>query len=132
MSKTKPFMVSQHLAPIRSLANGPETKRLDNRSRMSREVHVRNCEQLGGRFPGLTRLIVHCKNETEARYIRNRIRERLAACKLELHPEKTKIVYCKQSNRKGGYKKHISFDFLGYTFRPDRIYQRDEGSGGSL
>ena len=77
-------------------------------------------------------IIVHCKNETEARYIRNRIRERLAACKLELHPEKTKIVYCKQSNRRGKYEKHISFDFLGFTFRPDRVYQRDEEGKGSL
>jgi len=37
--------------------------------------------------------------------------------RLELHPEKTKIVYCKDADRKGSYK-HESFDFLGYTFRP--------------
>lgn len=45
------------------------------------------------------------------------IRERLAECGLELHPEKTQIVYCKDSNRSGGHEQ-ISFDFLGYTFRP--------------
>ncbi len=77
-------------------------------------------------------IIVHCKNDTEARYIRNRIRERLVACKLELHPDKPKIVYCKQSNRRGKYDKHISFDFLGFTFRPDRMYRRNEDGKGSL
>ena len=42
---------------------------------------------------------------------------RLAQCKLELHPEKTKIVYCKDVDRKGDYPKE-SFDFLGFEFRP--------------
>ncbi len=36
---------------------------------------------------------------------------------LELHPDKTKIVYCKDANRKGSYE-HEQFDFLGYRFRP--------------
>ena len=43
--------------------------------------------------------------------------ERLAACGLVLHPQKTKIVYCKDTNRGGRYPV-IQFDFLGYTFRP--------------
>src|SRR6478609_4904620 len=47
------------------------------------------------------------------------IRARLAECGLELHPEKTKIVYCQDSDRKGQHE-HIQFDFLGYTFRPRR------------
>ena len=42
---------------------------------------------------------------------------RLARCKLQLHPEKTKIVYCKDAKRPGNYE-HESFDFLGYGFRP--------------
>ena len=45
------------------------------------------------------------------------IKERLKRCGLELHPEKTKIVYCKDSFRKGDYPNE-KFDFLGYTFRP--------------
>ncbi|MER9958799.1 hypothetical protein NKJ52_28910 [Mesorhizobium australicum] len=45
------------------------------------------------------------------------IRGRLAECGLELHPEKTRIVYCKDSNRREEHE-HVSFDFLGYTFRP--------------
>lgn len=76
-------------------------------------------------------IIVHCKNETEARYIKNRIRERMAECKLELHPKKTKIVYCKQSNRRGKYKDN-QFDFLGFTFKPGSIYGKDASGKGQI
>ena len=62
-------------------------------------------------------IIVHCKTEEEATKLKEEIKERLLKCKLELHPEKTKIVYCKDSNRKGN-SEHEKFDFLGYTFRP--------------
>jgi len=62
-------------------------------------------------------IIVHCKTEKQAQYMVERIRERLKQCKLILHPEKTKIVYCKDDNRKGDGKV-TSFDFLGYTFKP--------------
>jgi RNA-directed DNA polymerase len=48
---------------------------------------------------------------------------RLAACKLQLHPQKTKIVYCKDSNRHGSHPQQ-RFDFLGYTFRPRRSMSR--------
>ena len=48
--------------------------------------------------------------------LRAAIAERLGALGLELHPEKTKIVYCKDTNRRGS-SEHTSFDFLGYTFR---------------
>jgi RNA-directed DNA polymerase len=50
-------------------------------------------------------------------FIASKIKVRLAQCKLELCPEKTKTVYCKDSNRNGEYYNQ-SFDFLGYTFRP--------------
>jgi RNA-directed DNA polymerase len=45
------------------------------------------------------------------------LKERFEACGLELHPTKTKIAYCKDGSRKGKHE-NISFDFLGYTFRP--------------
>ena len=48
--------------------------------------------------------------------LRAAIAERLGTVGLELHPEKTKIVYCKDANRRGSTE-HTSFDFLGYTFR---------------
>jgi hypothetical protein len=44
------------------------------------------------------------------------LRERFRACGLELHPEKTKIVYCKDGSRRGNYE-NTEFDFLSYTFR---------------
>lgn len=62
-------------------------------------------------------IVVHCRSEAEAKEIRERISQRLKGCKLELHSEKTQVVYCKDENRKGSYPKE-AFDFLGYTFRP--------------
>ena len=62
-------------------------------------------------------VVVHCRSEAQARFIRRKIEERLRACKLELHPEKTKIVYCRDSNRQAE-STAVAFDFLGYTFRP--------------
>jgi RNA-directed DNA polymerase len=61
-------------------------------------------------------VIVHCKTEREALAMRKVIAERLQNCGLELHPEKTKIVYCKDDDRRRTYL-HEKFDFLGYTFR---------------
>lgn len=64
--------------------------------------------------------VVHCDSEQEARQVRDAIAARLAECGLQLHPDKTRIVYCKDSNRKGSYE-HERFDFLSYTFRPRRV-----------
>ena len=61
--------------------------------------------------------VFHCKTEQEARELSMAMEKRLAACRLELHPEKTRIVYCKDDRRKGTYPNN-TFDFLGYTFRP--------------
>jgi hypothetical protein len=61
-------------------------------------------------------VIVHCRTEREALAMRKAIAERLQNCGLELHPEKTKIVYCKDDDRRRTYL-HEKFDFLGYTFR---------------
>ncbi|HWT83494.1 MAG TPA: group II intron reverse transcriptase/maturase, partial [Candidatus Methylomirabilis sp.] len=61
-------------------------------------------------------IIVHCDSEEQARQLRAAIAKRLGALGLELHPAKTKIVYCKDANRPGSFE-HTSFDFLGYTFR---------------
>jgi RNA-directed DNA polymerase len=63
--------------------------------------------------------ICHCRSEVQARLLREALEVRLAACKLELHPHKTKIVYCKDANRRDNYPEQ-RFDFLGYTFRPRR------------
>jgi len=62
-------------------------------------------------------VIIHCDSENQARQLLDMLQRRFAECKLELHPQKTKIVYCKDDNRHGNYPEQ-SFDFLGYTFRP--------------
>ena len=56
--------------------------------------------------------VVHCTSEDEARHVLEAIRSRLAECGLELHPEKTRIVYCKDEDRRGSYRT-TAFDFLG-------------------
>ena len=61
-------------------------------------------------------ILVHCKSERQARWIKSAIEGRLQHCRLQLHPQKTKIVYCKDSSRRGNYSNE-KFDFLGYTFR---------------
>jgi RNA-directed DNA polymerase len=61
-------------------------------------------------------VVAHCDSEEQARTLRAAIATRLEALGLELHPEKTRIVYCKDANR-SGEAEHTSFDFLGYTFR---------------
>lgn len=66
--------------------------------------------------------IIHCKTETEAKEILGNLNQRLKECKLELHPLKTKIIYCKDKDRKKKYPV-TEFDFLGYTFR--RLFIKD-------
>jgi RNA-directed DNA polymerase len=63
--------------------------------------------------------LVHSHTKEEAEQILERLRERFKTCGLELHPDKTRIVYCKDDDRKGSYQ-DTSFEFLGYTFRPRR------------
>lgn len=60
--------------------------------------------------------IIHCKTKEEAEYILGKLKERMLKCKLEIHPEKTRIVYCR-SDKNTERHEHESFDFLGYTFR---------------
>jgi len=67
--------------------------------------------------------ILHCKTEAQAQQVREHLAERLKDCGLELHPQKTRIVYCKDSRRTQTHE-HIQFDFLGYTFRPRRVASR--------
>lgn len=61
--------------------------------------------------------VVHCTSQAQARQVRDAIAQRLVECGLRLHPDKTRIVYCKDEKRSGSHE-HESFDFLGYTFRP--------------
>ena len=63
--------------------------------------------------------LVHCRTEQEARALKAALQARLAECGLEMHPDKTKIVYCKDGKRKASYP-NVTFDFVGYGFRPRR------------
>ncbi len=67
--------------------------------------------------------IVHCKSEAQAQMIRRAIEERMAECGMELNPQKTKIVYCKDDDRRGNYPNE-KFDFLGFTFQARRSKNR--------
>ncbi len=67
--------------------------------------------------------ITHCRTEAEAKLLLKSLDVRFNECGLELHPEKTKIVYCKDDDRRGEYS-DISFDFLSYTFSPRRSKNR--------
>jgi RNA-directed DNA polymerase len=67
--------------------------------------------------------VIHCKSREQAEFVLEKVRERLKGCGLELHPEKTKIVYCKDDDRQGDFES-IKFDFLGYRFQPRRARNR--------
>src|SRR6266436_178623 len=68
-------------------------------------------------------VIAHCRTEKQAQEMRKAIAERLQTCGLELHPEKTKVVYGKDDLRKNTYP-NDNFDFLGYSFQPRRSKNR--------
>lgn len=67
--------------------------------------------------------IVHCKTEKQSVFVKWSIERRMVQHKLGLHPEKTKIAYCKDDDRRGTHSNE-KFDFLGYTFRPRRSKNR--------
>jgi group II intron reverse transcriptase/maturase len=71
--------------------------------------------------------LVHCRTELEAQQLLEDLKVRFLECGLELHPIKTKIIYCKDGSRK---EKHpeTSFDFLGYTFQPRLVKNRKRNS----
>jgi RNA-directed DNA polymerase len=62
-------------------------------------------------------VICHCRTQAEAERLKMTLDARLAACGLALHPEKTRIVYCRDTDRPDDYPVH-KFTFLGYEFRP--------------
>ena len=71
--------------------------------------------------------LVHCRTKEEAEHTLKALEQRFRECGLELHPEKTKIVYCKDGSRKDNHE-NISFTFLGYTFRRRFVKNRRRNS----
>jgi RNA-directed DNA polymerase len=70
--------------------------------------------------------VVHCVDLRQAKMLREAIGQRMVEVGLQLHPDKTRIVYCKDSNRQGEYP-NVWFTFLGYTFRPRRARNERRG-----
>ena len=68
-------------------------------------------------------ILCHCVSEAQARRLQRVLAQRFATCGLELHPQKTKVVYCRDDDRRG-HALHETFDFLGYTFRARRSKNR--------
>jgi len=67
--------------------------------------------------------VCHCKTEVQAQMLKIALEKRMKEVQLELHPDKTKIVYCKDADRTDKYP-NIQFDFLGYSFRPRKSKNR--------
>jgi RNA-directed DNA polymerase len=70
--------------------------------------------------------VVHCKSRRQAEYVLARITARMSEVGLRLHPDKTRIVYCKDSSRREAHK-HTSFTFLGFAFRPREAINSKNG-----
>jgi group II intron reverse transcriptase/maturase len=62
-------------------------------------------------------VVIHCSSQQQALAVKAAVEARLRRCKLEAHPDKTRIVYCRDDHRRQDHE-HIQFDFLSYTFRP--------------
>lgn len=67
--------------------------------------------------------VVHCRSQDRADEVLIRLRQRFEECGLELHPKKTRIVYCRDEQRRLTYP-HTSFDFLGFCFQARRVLNR--------
>ena len=70
--------------------------------------------------------LVHCRTEQEAEAVKAELQARLEECHLQMHPTKTKIVYCRDGRRRASYP-NVKFDFLGYEFRPRRVRNPQNG-----
>lgn len=70
--------------------------------------------------------IIHCRTQAQAERTLALLRGRMQECGLELHPEKTKLVYCRDFKRQGKYPV-VKFDFLGYSFQPRTAKSKKTG-----
>jgi RNA-directed DNA polymerase len=69
--------------------------------------------------------VVHCVTERQAREVLAALETRMAGVGLELHPDKTRIVYCKDRNRRQPYDGPCKFTFLGFEFRARAAHARN-------
>ena len=94
---------------------------------MSREVQVRFCESRAVRVRPATHLLVHCATRAQAQVVLAGIEQRLRELGMAVHPDKTKIVYCRDGKRRGRFPV-VSFTFLGFMFcpRPSRNHRGEQ------
>ena len=101
-----------------SCGNSAFDRRLEGRSRMRRESHVRFCEGGGVRFPSATRLVVGFQHKWDAEQYLRDLWERLTRFGLSLHPDKTRLVefgrFAAVKRRQRGAGKPETFDFPGF------------------
>ena len=71
--------------------------------------------------------VLHCKSKVQADYVLRNLRKRMKQCGLELHPEKTRLVYCKDYRRQEQHES-VKFDFLGYSFQPRTAKSKRDGA----
>src|SRR5260221_4446744 len=77
---------------------------------------------MAGKFPSVPferyvdDAVVHCRSERQARMVLAALEERMGQVGLSLHPDKTRVVYCKDGKRRGSHE-HASVSFLGVTVR---------------
>jgi RNA-directed DNA polymerase len=71
--------------------------------------------------------VVHCVSRRQAEAVLAGIAARMSEVGLRLHPDKTRVVYCKDDKRRGEHE-HISLTFLGFTFRPRKARNSKDGS----
>jgi group II intron reverse transcriptase/maturase len=92
-------------------------------------LHYAFDEWMDRRFPSVPferyvdDAVVHCRSESQARMLATAIGERMEQVGLRLHPDKTRIVYCKDGRRMSSFE-HTAFDFLGFTFRTRAVRSR--------
>lgn len=77
-------------------------------------------------------IVCHCQTRQQAERLLGRLGKRMRECGLELHPQKTKIAYCGQDDAILRSEAHVSFDFLGFTFRQRKVKREDQYVRGFL
>ena len=70
--------------------------------------------------------ILHCRSKQQAQYVLRNLNKRMQGCGLELHPEKTNLVYCRDHRRQENHSV-VKFDFLGYSFQPRSTLSKRTG-----
>lgn len=75
-------------------------------------------------------IVCHCQTRAQAEALLRKLDERFKACELQLHPQKTKIVYCGHDRAIQRNEVHSGFDFLGFTFRQRKVKRAGQITNG--